>query len=414
MNRIRILQIAHDHPDWTAGGTEILAHQLTQALDACDGVSARFLAAATALQRPDDAPGALAAHGRDFVLRTGTYDRFSMVRLDGTDWLAGLARVLKTVRPEIVHLHGLDRIGAEVIPAVRRLARRARIVLTLHDYQLVCANDGLMLTVPDGARCPEARPDRCRACFPAIATARHALRKAHLMAILDLVDVFIAPSRFLRDRFIDWGLDPARIRLVPNAVACAPSPMAALPRARRNRFAFFGNITPHKGPLVLLDAAARLKDQDLSVVLHGGLGWAEPAFRAEFAARLDAARPVAEHLGRYDRAEVQRLMAETDWVVVPSLWWENAPLVILEAQAASRPVICSGIGGMAELVTPGITGLHVPPGNAAALAATLREAAANSELWARLAAWAPKSGAFDAFVARHIELYASLRNRVPA
>lgn len=414
MSRIRILQIAHDHPDWTAGGTEILAHELTRALDGQDGISARFLAAATALQRPDDIPGSLSAHGRDFVLRTGAYDRFSMVRLDGTDWLAGLARVLKTARPDIVHLHGLDRIGAEVIPAVRRLARKARIVLTLHDYQLICANDGLMQTIPDGARCSDARPDRCRACFPAIGTARHALRKAHLMAILDLVDAFIAPSRFLRDRFVDWGLDPARIRLVPNAVACAPAPVATLPRARRNRFAFFGNIARHKGPLVLLDAAARLKDRDLSITLHGGLGWAEPEFRAEFQARLDAARPVAEHLGAYDRAALPALMAATDWVVVPSLWWENAPLVILEAQAASRPVICSGIGGMSELVTPGITGLHVPPGDAAALAETLSEAAANPDLWARLAAWAPKSGAFDAFVARHLDLYASLCNRVPA
>lgn len=415
MSPIRILQIAHDHPDWTAGGTEILAHDLTRALDSREGVSARFLAAATALQRPDDAPGALSAHGPDFVLRTGAYDRFSMVRLDGTDWLAGLARVLRTVRPDIVHLHGLDRIGVEVIPAVKRLARRARIVLTLHDYQLICANDGLMLTAGEGARCIGARADRCHGCFPAISTARHALRKAHLMAILDLVDVFIAPSHFLRERFLDWGLDPARIRLVPNAVSGTAGRAAALQRrARRNRFAFFGNLAPHKGPLVLLDAAARLRDEDLSITLHGGLRWAEPAFRAAFEAGLAAARPIAQHLGPYDRSEVRHLMAACDWVVVPSLWWENAPLVILEAQAASRPVICSGIGGMAEMVTPGVTGLLVPPGDAASLAETLREAAASPDLWARLTAWAPRTGAYEAFVAQHLDLYSGLCNRVPA
>lgn len=415
MNRTSILQIAHDHPDWTAGGTEILAHDLTRALDSHEGISARFLAAATALQRPDDAPGTLSAHGSDFVLRTGAYDRFSMVRLDGTDWLAGLARVLRTVRPDIVHLHGLDRIGVEVIPAVKRMARKARIVLTLHDYQLICANDGLLLTQGEGARCRGARADRCHGCFPAINTARHALRKAHLMAVLDLVDAFIAPSRFLRERFIDWGLDPARIRLVPNAVAGLDAPQTAPEtRARRNRFAFFGNIAPHKGPLVLLDAAARLGGEDVSVTLHGGLRWAEPAFRAAFEAGLAAARPVAQHLGPYDRCEVQRLMRGCDWVVVPSLWWENAPLVILEAQAAARPVICSGLGGMAEMVTHGITGLHVPAGDAAALAETMRQAASDPDLWERLAAWAPKTGAHDAFVAQHLELYSGLCNRVPA
>ena len=63
MSKMRILQIAHDHPDWTSGGTEILAHRLTRDLDARDDFGARFLAAATSLQRPDVAPGALAAQG---------------------------------------------------------------------------------------------------------------------------------------------------------------------------------------------------------------------------------------------------------------------------------------------------------------------------------------------------------------
>ncbi|WP_299130306.1 glycosyltransferase family 4 protein [uncultured Amaricoccus sp.] len=412
MSKMRILQIAHDHPDWTSGGTEILAHRLTRDLDARDDFGARFLAAATSLQRPDVAPGALAAQGEDFVLRTGAYDRFSMTRLDGTDWVGSLARVLDATRPEIVHLHGLDRIGAEVLPALRRLAPRARIVLTLHDYQLICPNDGLMLTPRDGARCDLAGADRCHRCFPEISAARHALRRAHLMALLDLVDVFLAPSAFLRDRFVAWGLDPARVRLVPNAVPAMPLAGTA-PRARPNRFAFLGNIARHKGVLTLLEAAARLTGDDLRVTLHGGLGWAEDSFRAEFATHLGAARPVAQHLGAYSRAEVAELIQRADWIVVPSIWWENAPLVILEAQAAGRPVITSGIGGMAELVADGINGLHVRPGDAAALAETMREVADQPELWARLAKAAPKRD-YDAFVEAHVRLYAELRDRVPA
>ncbi len=65
-----------------------------------------------------------------------------MLRQDGTDWVASMGRLLDGFRPDVVHLHGLDRIGAEVLAVIRRLAPRARIVLTLHDYQTLCPNDG--------------------------------------------------------------------------------------------------------------------------------------------------------------------------------------------------------------------------------------------------------------------------------
>ena len=318
MSAISILQVAHDHPDWTPGGTEIVAHDLARALDARTDVAARFLAAATTLQRPGATPGCLGAHGTDFVLQSGAYDRFSMTRLDGQGWLLALDQVLATVRPDIVHLHGLDRIGAEVIPAVRRLAPNCRIVLSLHDYQLICPNEGLLLTTGEGARCRGAEPDRCRQCFPEPGAARHALRRAHLMALLANVDAFIAPSAFLLDRFVDWGLDADRITLVSNAVDCA-EPEGRSPRSRRDRFAFFGNIARHKGALVLLDAAARLKrmDESLRVALHGGLGWADDGFRQDFGSRLRDAAPIAQHFGPYDRGDVVQLMRHADGSLCP-------------------------------------------------------------------------------------------------
>lgn len=415
MSPLRILQVAHDHPQWTAGGTEILAHDLARAMNRQPGFSARFLAAATSLQRPDAAPGALGALGEDFVLQTGAYDRFSMSRMDGTDWLASLARVLETVRPDVLHLHGLDRIGAEVVPVARRLAPRARIVLTLHDYQLICPNEGLMVTTDGAGRCGGASPDACRSCFPEQSAARHALRRAHLLAVLASVDVFIAPSAFLKQRFVEWGIAPARIQLLPNAVATPIHADASEPpRTRRNRFAYFGNIARHKGVLVLLAAAARLQAQgaDLRISLHGGLGMAEPAFRQEFEAALSAAAPLAQHMGPYDRAEVVAAMRRADWIVAPSVWWENAPLVIHEARAAGRPVICSDIGGMAELVAHGVDGLHAPAGDAAALAETL-EAAAEGGIWDQLAAGAAPSS-YAGFVDAHCRLYRNLLDRVPA
>lgn len=411
MSALHVLQIAHDHPDWIAGGTGAVAHDLARSLGQSAGVRSTLLVASTSLQRPHGTPGALGALGPDLVLHTGAYDRFSMTRLDGTAWVASVARVLAEVRPHVVHLHGLDRIGAEIVPLVRRLAPRTRIVLTLHDYQLICPNEGLLLTVPEGARCAGHMPDRCRACFPGEPAARHALRRTHLLALLQGVDVFIAPSRFLADRFAAWGLEPSRIELLPNAVPAAPARATSAP-LRRDRFAFFGTIAAHKGVLTLLDATSRLKaaGAEIDLVLHGGMRHAPSAFAGAFSAGLEAAQPLARHAGPYDRAEVGRLMAAVDWVVVPSLWWENAPLVILEAQAAGRPVICSGIGGLAELVEDRATGLHVPPGDPAALARAMQEAAVDPALWGRLAANAVRSD-HDAFVSRHLALYGGLLRR---
>lgn len=410
---LQVLQIAHDHPAYTTGGTEILAHDLARALDGTAGVRAGFLAATTSLQRPDDAPGSLGLVGTDHLLRTGRYDRFSMLRQDGTDWIASLGRILETFRPHIVHLHGLDRIGAEALAVIRRLAPRARIVLTLHDYQILCPNDGLLLTVPEGARCQTPSQDACRKCYPAMPAAAHLLRKAHLTALLSRVDSFIAPSYFLAERFAEWGIDPERIKVLPNQV----QPLTRLDRASRphpDRFSFFGNIAPHKGILPLL-AAAQLAGDGVTLDLHGGLGHAEETFRQDFADAL-AAAPNARHCGPYCREDLPALMSRTDWVVLPSIWWENSPLVLLEARAAGVPVICSGIGGMAEMVDHGVTGFHVPPGDPRALAETMQAAASNRASHARMAAaQRARQGdeAYRGFVDAHLNIYRTLARRVP-
>lgn len=410
----KVLQIAHDHPAYTSGGTEFVAHDLTRALATTEGVDARFLAATTSLQRPDDLPGALGLEGGDHLLRTGRYDRFSMLRQDGTDWIGSVNRVIGGFRPDAVHLHGLDRIGAEILPVLRRALPKARIVLTLHDYQLLCPNDGLMLTQPDGRRCARPGPESCRGCFPAMSAASHLLRAAHLRALISLVDLFIAPSGFLARRFIDWGIAPDRIRVLPNQIA-APAPRPRPAQKQPSRFAFFGNIAPHKGVLDLL-AAARIAGSGVSIDLHGGLGHAEEGFRREFAGSL-AQTPNATHRGAYARDSFARLASRADWVVLPSIWHENNPLVLLEARAAGLPVICSDLGGMAEMVEHGVTGLHVIAGDPAHLAETMCSAAADPAAHARMAAAQcarHDGGRYDGFVDAHLRIYRDQPERVAA
>ncbi len=410
---MRILQVAPDHPAWTTGGTEFVASDLTRALNAWPGVEARLLACTTSLQCPAPADGPLFAHGDDTILWTDAFDRFALTRLDAPVWSTALERLLAEFPPDVVHLHGVDRIGVELIPWLRRFAPRCRILLSLHAYQLPCANDGTLLRTHDGQRCDGPSADGCRRCFPDRAVADFELRDRFLRQALAEVDLFIAPSAFLRDRHVAWGLPAERFVVVPNALpeSQQPAPSPAHRRAQpgwRRSFAYFGNLAEHKGVLVLLEAAARLQARgaDLHVALHGGFQHAGAAFRARFEARLAQAEPVASHVGAYRRADLPGLMAAADWVVVPSLWWENAPLVILEAFRAGRPVICSGIGGMAELVADGVNGLHVVPGHAGDLADTMAEAAERPELWSRLAQAVPRVPTTTEWAEQHLSLYA--------
>jgi glycosyltransferase involved in cell wall biosynthesis len=102
-------------------------------------------------------------------------------------------------------------------------------------------------------------------------------------------------------------------------------------------------------------------------------------------------------------------MRQVDWVVVPSIWWENSPLVIQEAFLHGRPLIVADIGGMAEKVAHGISGLHFRVGSAEDLADRLGEALTTPELWDRLRAGAPTPISHRIAAEQHLALYRSLR-----
>jgi glycosyltransferase involved in cell wall biosynthesis len=98
-------------------------------------------------------------------------------------------------------------------------------------------------------------------------------------------------------------------------------------------------------------------------------------------------------IGSYERADIPKLMARIDWVVVPSIWWETGPIVVWEAFQNGRPVITSDIGGMSEKVTDGVTGLHFRTGDANDLADVLERAVETPGLWEELHRQVPREPA---------------------
>jgi glycosyltransferase involved in cell wall biosynthesis len=413
MNKLRVLTLCHGHPALVPGGTEWVAHDLFRAMRDDDRIEPAFLGCVSPLHRPSPPDQPLQAMGRsadEWLLWVGDFDAFLIAPADAKAFAHAFGRLLGELRPHILHVHHFSRIGLDALIIARRLLPRSRIVVTLHDYHLLCANDGLMVSTVSGRPCRSATPDACHACLPAVPQRLFALRRLHVRNLLGLVDRFIAPSRFLRERFIAAGLPPRAIQVIPNSLPEAlPAPIDGGERPRQ-RFAFFGNIAPHKGVLVALAAAARLKERlpEAELRLYGGMHFQPEAFRLAFATALAEAKPIASHIGPYEREDLPRLMAAVDWVVVPSTWWENAPLVILEAFQHRRPVICSDQGGMAELVHDGVNGLHAGMGDAADLARVMMRGAVEPGLWHRLAMAAPRVPTLRESLDRHLYLYAAL------
>lgn len=417
---MRLLALAHNHPALQPGGTEVVARNLFRRMRATvPGLEGLFLAAVTGALR-EARPGTLlqAAPGGvadEALIHLPHFDRFFLSQVDTHGLAATLGTVMDGLRPDIVHVHHPLQFGLEGLALLRRLApRHARIVLTLHDYFAICPREGQLLRA-DGRLCPGPAADACRRCLPDRPASDFVLRALSVRDAFRAVDALVAPSHFLRDRFVAAGWDPARITVLPNAVpglATPPPPRALPPGGARDRFAFLGHINRFKGSLVALDASARLSGQGVAhrLALHGGTAYQPPEFLAEFAAAL-AAAPAARHHGAYDAHELGARIAAADWVVVPSIWYENAPLVVLEAHRHGRPVICGDAGGMAELVRDGVDGLHAPIGDAEGWAEIMRRAATEHGLWERLAAGIRPPPDLDAMAAAHLDLYRGLLRR---
>jgi len=383
----RALVMSHMDPRVSKGGAEIAAFQLYEELRARPGYRPFFLSCAPGKLEARDGVVFGQPFGADnYVYTTRGFDHFIHSNPDG-EMVGELTALLRELRPDVVHLHHYTNFGLEVLLTIRRALPDARIVVTLHEYLAICNHFGQMVKRGSFALCRKASPRDCHACFPERSPQDFFLRELFIKRFLRVVDHFVSPSAFLAQRYVDWGIPPERISVVENGVpdldrrGTLPYP----PLDRGVTVGFFGQISRLKGFNVLLDAAAQLDhegDADIRIEVHGDYSSQPEDFQREVRERLAKTPPNLRYMGPYDNARVDTLMQGVHAVLVPSIWWENSPLVIQEALANRRPVICSDIGGMAEKVRDGLDGFHFQAGSGAALAALLRRLAADRSLLA--------------------------------
>ncbi len=390
----KILYVSHNHPTIRPGGAEAYAYELYRAVRDGGEFEPLFLART-------GPPVSAVRRYHEGTLLTGVNEDpnqyFFYTDTLEYDWLNGTPRgkaaLIKYLRefllaqePDIVHFQHTLFFGYDMLREVRETLGDVPILYTLHEFLPICHRNGQLMRTVSEKPCMEESPRRCHECFPEVSPQTFFMRKRFIQSHLSVVDRFLAPSNFLRDRFVDWGLPAEKVVFEEYGRL----PVSAAPtreRRQRNRLAFFGQLSYFKGVNVALKAMKRLQDDEVDVHLsiHGANLELQPdEFRDEFEELLEETEATVTFEGEFNHDDLPALMADTDWVIVPSLWWENSPLVIQEAAQHGRPVIASDIGGMAEKVHDGVSGLHFKANDPASLAATIANAVSSRKLWDEL------------------------------
>lgn len=281
-----------------------------------------------------------------------------------------IRRLVRQERPDIAHLHNIyHQLTPSIIPVLKQ--HGVKVVLTLHDYKLICpsylalcgetictACNGRSFWKPLARNCQGSRGKEV---LLALEAYFHKWRRSYAG-----VDLFLAPSRFLAD-LVGRRVARESIRVLPNGIETT----ALHPTYSDRGYAlYFGRIAEQKGVATLLAAYRAIAGAfPLKIVGTGPL-----------LASLPACFPEVEFLGYKSGAELNELIANAAFVVVPSEGYENCSMTVLEAMAFGKPVIGSRIGGIPEQIEDGATGFLFEMGNTAELAARMKELAANPDL----------------------------------
>lgn len=307
------------------------------------------------------------------------------------EWFAQYARER---RPDLAHFQAGYLLGAPPLEALAQAG--VPTALTLHDYWFVCPR--ITLLRGDGTLCPKVPDDPagCAWCLrleqrrfrepdrlsggllgalarPLLPERRQiAERRAHLLPALALPGALIAPSHFLARQFAPY-VPAGRLQVLRLGLDLTPfRAQTRPPRQAALRIGYVGQVAPHKGLHLLVEAFRLLRPagRPLELHIHGGLE-AHPHYAARVRALAGGDPRISFH-GRFENQHAAAILAGLDLTAVPSTWYENSPLAILEAHAAGTPVVTSAMGGMAELVRDGVDGLHFAPGDPRDLARQLQ------------------------------------------
>jgi glycosyltransferase involved in cell wall biosynthesis len=279
-----------------------------------------------------------------------------------------LNAMLKAVDVDVAHVHNIyGRLSTSVLDVLHN--KGIPVVMTLHDYKVICPNYKLM---HHGRICEDCYQ---HAYYHAILNCCHKESRiastiyafeTYFNYFLDKyqknVDVFISPSKFLKEKMVEFGWPEERIEWLPNFLSVADFKPNYNPG---DYFLYLGRLSSEKGIITLIRAFSNLKQPDIRLKIAG-----EGPLADELKKRAEP-DPRISFSGYLSGAPLADITRKALAVVVPSEWYENAPLSVLEAMAYGKPVIGARIGGIPEMIDHGRNGFLFESGDAHALAETM-------------------------------------------
>lgn len=370
---MKILQVIHGFPPYYMAGSEVYTYNLCQELKKENDVYVF-----TRIENQYEDPYTLTHeeyHGikvrrvnkpqRDYTLT----DKYLDIRMDEL-----FAQYLEEIDPDIVHFGHLSHLSTNLL----RIAKEHNlpVIYTLHDFWLKCYRG--QLVKPDLRICEGPSDENCLDCVRTTFKDKWDIEdlkmyRKHMDEVVEHIDRLLSPSKFLLEFYASNGVD--RGKLIHSRYGFNKGIINKKERkysmGSEISFGFMGRVIPVKGIKLLLEAFSELDKGELHI--FGSLGGHKPFLEKHIHERV-----VLE--GPFDNWEINEVLEKIDVLVVPSLWYENSPLVIQEAFLAGIPVITSDIGGMAELVKNKVDGFTFKVGNKDSLKNVMKNIIDNPEV----------------------------------
>lgn len=346
---------------------------------------------------------------------------------------------LKQYRPEMAHFFHLGLLSASMIDVCHELS--IPMVMTPTDFWLICPNNQLRL--PDNSLCKGPDRDGVNCMKHAVSNNQptqvavvfnHLPRKVvstmiwvinrgafsgswfspmiralyqragFLRTRMNMLDKVIVPTHLMEEMLVANGLQSGKVVFSRFGIRPTASVAHQPDTTGKLRIGFIGGLSEHKGAHLLISAVCRLPKSALLELKIYGRRDIYPEYFEKLERLADADQRIC-FCGTFPNEEIGAVFAELDVLVVPSIWYENTPLVVYSAQAAGCPVIASNVGGMAEVVEHERNGLLFAVGDVGGLAASIERLTVDRELLQKLAANAVRPKSISEYASELLNIY---------
>ncbi len=423
---MKILQVVHSLPFLNQAGTEIYTYELSQELSKkhelyiftrdCDKKQKEYEIAEKNI------------NGIKVFLINNTFrycDSFKMYyQNEAID--SKFEALLDRIKPDVVHIQHLVFLSIGIIKKIKQ--RGIPLVFTIHDYWLMCPRWHILKKnlMPCSKAFIHDFNRECLSCVAELLSIKKSSKAVYLFSknilpafllrwlkhayvscvrkmkpddsglvklreryssikvLLNDVNLFLTPSKHLKDKFTEFGIPEDRIKLLHNGLNNDLFPDIQKTKSDKIRFAFIGTILPAKGTDVLIKAFNRVKRNDAELKIYGNLhSYMDFEYYPSYLKKTSRNKNI-KFMGEFAHSEISRIFKDIDILIVPSIWHENSPLVINEAFSSNTPVIASNIGGMPGSVKDGFNGFLFKPGDVLDLHEKLEYVMNNADIVAEL------------------------------